>query len=88
MHRSRDRTSFRIAADMKLVAESTQTIPKSLIVASAQLRGHPDTRLELVWHPLPQVIRSIMTPSPVESCVPKRHHSLPTHVFTVRRLLP
>src|SRR5687768_18202754 len=68
---------------------STQTMPKSLIVASAQLRGQPDTAiLNLCGIQLPQLIRSILTPSPVESCVPKRHHSDPTQVFTVRSALP
>src|SRR5690606_20444610 len=69
--------------------ESTQTTPKSLIVASAQLRGQPETAiLNLCGIQLPQVIRSILTPSPVESWVPNRHHSLPTQVFTVRNDLP
>src|SRR3990167_8056202 len=68
---------------------STQTTPKSLIVASAQFLGQPDTAILNLWgiHE-PQVIRSSFTPRPVESCVPKRHHSDPTQVFTVRRLLP
>src|SRR3546814_7209932 len=59
--------------------ESTQITPKSLIVASAQLRGQPDTAiLNLCGIHEPQVICSVLIPSPVESCVPKRHHSDPT----------
>src|SRR5258708_9946850 len=68
---------------------STQTIPKSLIVASAQLRGQPETAILNLWgiHE-PQLIRSILMPCPAESCVPKRHHSEPTQVFTVLSALP
>src|SRR3546814_2642263 len=60
----------------------------SLIVASAQLRGQPLTAILNLWgiHD-PQPICSILMPRPVESCVPKRHHSDPTQVFTVRRAL-
>src|SRR3546814_19902225 len=69
--------------------ESTQITPKSLIVASAQLRGQPDTAiLNLCGIHEPQVICSVLIPSPVESCVPKRHHSDPTQVLTVRNALP
>src|SRR3546814_18173760 len=63
--------------------------PKSLIVASAQFLGQPLTAiLNLCGIQLPQLICSSLTPRPVESCVPKRHHSDPTQVFTVRRALP
>jgi hypothetical protein len=63
-------------------------IPKSLIVASAQLRGQPLTAiLNLCGMKLPQVICSVLMPRPVESCVPNRHHSEPTQVFTVRSAL-
>src|SRR6185437_14384474 len=68
---------------------STATTPKSLIVASAQLRGQPDTAsLTLCGCQEPQVIFSSAIPIAVESCVPKRHHSDPTQVFTVRSALP
>src|SRR6185436_1198477 len=69
--------------------DSTQTTPRSLIVASAQLRGQPDTAsFTLCGCHEPQVVRSSLMPRPVESCVPNRHHSLPTQVFTVRSALP
>src|SRR3569623_1392939 len=59
------------------------------MVASAQLRGQPDTAiLNLCGVHEPQVIFSILMPRPVESWVPNRHHSEPTHVFTVRSDLP
>src|SRR3990172_201369 len=68
--------------------ESTATTPKSLIVDSAQLRGQPLTAIfTLCGVHEPQVIFSSLTPMAVESCVPKRHHSLPTQVFTVRSAL-
>src|SRR5476651_2553099 len=68
---------------------SVATTPKSLIVASAQLRGQPDTaNLVLCGVQEPQVICSRAIPIAVESCVPKRHHSDPTQVFTVRNALP
>ncbi|MNU00427.1 hypothetical protein D3C72_2435560 [compost metagenome] len=55
------------------------------MVASAQLRGQPETAsFTLCGVQVPQVIRSSLTPRPVLSCVPKRHHSDPTQVFTVR----
>src|SRR3546814_9524907 len=71
------------------ISESTQITPMSLIVASAQFRGQPLTAILNLWgiHD-PQLICSILMPRPVESCVPKRHHSDPTQVFTVRRALP
>src|SRR3990170_1222838 len=69
--------------------ESTATTPKSLIVASAQLRGQPETAiLNLCGVHAPQVIFSSAIPMLVESCVPKRHHSDPTQVFTVLSALP
>src|SRR5438128_10106795 len=53
---------------------------------SAQLRGQPDTAsLTLCGAYIRHSARSRSLPSCVESCVPKRHHSEPTHVFTVRR---
>src|SRR3569623_2364606 len=59
------------------------------MVASAQLRGQPDTAiLNLCGVHEPQLIFSSLIPRPVESCVPKRHHSEPTQVFTVRSDLP
>src|SRR3546814_12733047 len=67
---------------------STQTMPKSLIVASAQLRGQPDTSiLNLCVIQLRHLIRSILTASPVEASVPMRHHSHSTHTFTVHSAL-
>ena len=63
-------------------------MPMSFTVASAQLRGQPETAsFTLAGVHEPHRKRSSLTPSPVESCVPKRHHSLPTQVFTVRRPL-
>ena len=68
---------------------SVAMTPKSLIVASAQFRGQPDTAiLVLCGVQLPQVIFSRAMPIAVESCVPKRHHSEPTQVLTVRNALP
>jgi hypothetical protein len=60
----------------------------SLQVASAQLRGQPETAsLTLAGVHEPHMNFSSLTPSPVESWVPKRHQSVPTQVFTVRRPL-
>ena len=62
--------------------------PMSLQVASAQLRGQPETAsLTLAGVHEPHMNFSSLTPSPVESCVPKRHQSEPTQVFTVRSAL-
>ena len=59
------------------------------MVASAQLRGQPDTAILNLWGiQLPQVMRSAWMPRPVESWVPNRHQSDPTQVFTVRSDLP
>jgi len=59
------------------------------MVASAQLRGQPDTAsLNLCGIHDPQVSSSSRTPRPVEFCVPKRHQVLPAQVFTVRMALP
>jgi hypothetical protein len=56
-----------------------------LQVASAQFRGQPDTAIfTFAGVHEPHMNFSMRTPSPVESCVPKRHQSVPTHVFTVR----
>jgi hypothetical protein len=52
---------------------------------SAQLRGQPDTAsFTLCGAYMRHSARSSSWPIFVESCVPKRHHSLPTQVFTVR----
>ena len=60
--------------------------PMSLQVASAQLRGQPETAsFTLAGVHDPHMNFSSLMPSPVESCVPKRHHSEPTQVFTVRK---
>src|SRR3954471_18392495 len=78
---------WRPAAPAKWISypESTQTTPTSLHVASEQLRGQPDTAiLTLAGVQLPHMNFSMRMPRPVESCVPKRHHSDPTQVFTVR----
>src|SRR5918993_3286126 len=80
----------RPAAPAKWISkpESTQITPTSLQVASAQLRGQPDTPIfTFAGVHEPHMNFSILTPRPVESCVPKRHHSVPTQVFTVRRPL-
>src|SRR5688500_3713440 len=80
----------RPAAPAKWISnpESTQITPTSLQVASAQFRGQPETPiLTLAGVHEPHMNLSILTPRPVESCVPKRHHSVPTQVFTVRRPL-
>ena len=56
---------------------------------SAQLRGQPLTAsLTLCGAYMRQSARSSSLPIGVESWVPKRHHSLPTQVFTVRSVLP
>jgi len=69
--------------------DSTATTPKSLIVASAQLRGQPETPSLTLWgvHE-PQASFSSRMPISVESWVPKRHHCDPTQVLTVRTALP
>ena len=60
-------------------------MPTSLQVASAQLRGQPETAIfTLCGVHDPQSRFSSRMPSPVESCVPKRQKSVPTQVFTVR----
>ena len=62
--------------------------PTSLMPASAQLRGQPLTAiLTLCGAYMRHSARSRSLPICVESWVPKRHHSLPTQVFTVRRAL-
>ena len=62
--------------------------PTSLMPDSAQLRGQPETAsLTLCGAYMRQSARSRSLPICVESCVPKRHHSLPTQVFTVRSAL-
>ena len=59
--------------------------PTSLMPDSAQLRGQPDTAsFTLCGAYMRHSARSRSLPICVESCVPKRHHSLPTQVFTVR----
>ncbi len=55
---------------------------------SAQLRGQPDTAsFTLCGAYMRHSAFSSSWPMRVESCVPKRHHSDPTHVFTVRSAL-
>ncbi len=64
---------------------STATMPMSLTVASAQLRGQPETpdfTLAGVWRPSHSF--SSAMPSAIESPSPKRQKSSPTQVFTVR----
>src|SRR5918998_3839814 len=81
---------WRPAAPAKWISypESTQITPTSLQVDSAQFLGHPETPiLTFAGVQEPHMNFSILTPRPVESCVPKRHHSVPTQVFTVRRPL-
>jgi hypothetical protein len=52
---------------------------------SAQLRGQPETAsFTLCGAYIRQSARSSSWPMRVESCVPNRHHSEPTQVFTVR----
>ncbi len=64
-------------------------MPTSLIATSAQLRGQPDTAsLTLCGAHILKKAFSRSMPIWVESCVPKRHHSEPTQVFTVRSALP
>jgi hypothetical protein len=68
--------------------ESTPITPTSLMPLSAQLRGQPDTAsLTLCGAYMRHSARSRSCPIFVLSCVPKRHHSLPTQVFTVRSAL-
>ena len=80
----------RPAAPAKWISKpaSTQTTPTSLQVASAQFRGQPETAiLTLAGVHDPHMNFSMRMPRPVESWVPKRHQSVPTQVFTVRRPL-
>src|SRR3954468_1888117 len=64
---------------------SVAMIPTSFVVASAQFRGHPDTAIfTFAGVSIPWNFFSIAIPSPVESFVPNRHHSDPTHVLHVR----
>src|SRR4029453_9958372 len=68
--------------------ESTPMTPTSLIPDSAQLRGQPETAsFTLCGAYIRHNARSSCWPIVVESCVPNRHHSLPTQVFTVRNAL-
>ncbi len=63
-------------------------MPTSLMPASAQLRGQPETaNLTLCGAYIPKKRRSKSLPIWVLSCVPMRHHSEPTQVFTVRKAL-
>jgi hypothetical protein len=60
----------------------------SFTVASAQLRGQPDTADFTLWGVYkPSHSRSMSIPRPIESPIPKRQKSLPTHVLTVRTAL-
>ena len=54
---------------------------------SAQLRGQPRRRTDLVRCVHAHKSALQVLPIWVLSCVPKRHHSLPTQVFTVRSAL-
>ena len=68
--------------------ESTPMMPTSLMPASAQLRGQPLTaNLTLCGAYMRHIARSRSLPICVLSCVPMRHHSEPTQVFTVRSAL-
>src|SRR4051812_15450837 len=65
--------------------DSTPITPTSLMPDSAQLRGQPETAsLTLCGAYMRHSARSRSWPILVESCTPKRHHSEPTQVFTVR----
>src|SRR5439155_1834306 len=65
--------------------DSTPITPTSLMPDSAQLRGQPDTaNFTLCGAYIRHSARSSSLPIVVESCVPNRHQSLPTQVFTVR----
>ena len=67
---------------------STATQPMSFTVASAQLRGQPDTPdFTLCGVCSPSQSFSISIPRPIESPRPKRQKSVPTQVFTVRTAL-
>ena len=60
-------------------------MPMSFTVASAQLRGQPTVAIfTLCGVKRFSKRRSISMPAAVESCVPKRQKSVPTHVFTMR----
>ena len=64
-------------------------MPMSFTTDSAQLRGQPDTASFIfAGDSMPWNRDSSSMPSLVESPVPNRQNSLPTHVFTVRKLLP
>src|SRR5258708_6313446 len=57
-------------------------MPMSFTVASAQLRGQPETpSFTFAGVHEPQRKRSSLTPSPAQSCVPKPHHPPPPEVF-------
>ena len=76
------------AGEVDLVAAVDADHADVLAGASAQLRGQPETAsLTLAGVHEPHMTFSDPMPSPVESCVPKRHQSEPTQVFTVRRPL-
>ncbi len=78
-----------IAADMQLVAavdaDDAEVLDRRL-GAVARTARHGD--LELVRHPAAPAHPLDLDPEPGRSCVPKRHHSDPTQVFTVRSALP
>ena len=68
--------------------ESAPMMPTSVMPASAQLRGQPLTAyFTLCGAYMRHMARSRSLPICVLSCVPMRHHSLPTQVLTVRRAL-
>ena len=64
---------------------SVATTPTSFTVASAQFRGQPLTAIfTLAGNSNPWNRFSIAIPRPVESFVPNRQKSVPTHVLQVR----
>src|SRR5215510_16239604 len=67
---------------------SVAITPTSLTVDSAQFRGHPLTAIfTFAGNSNPWNRFSIAMPSAVESFVPYRQNSLPTHVLQVRNTL-
>src|SRR6185312_1819615 len=76
------------AGEMYLVTGIDADDADVLHVASAQFLGQPETAIfTLVGVHEPHMNFSMRMPKPVESWVPKRHQSVPTHVLTVRRPL-
>ena len=87
MHNTSPLRTFAPAAPPTYISHlppSIATTPTSLTVASAQLRGQPETAILTLWGiSMPWKRFSMSIPSEVLSPSPKRQKSVPTHVLHV-----